>query len=92
MERLLAYEGDRPRAQVGRQTLEPLAGAGEVGAAQVAGAACRAQGRVGQPDSEAERLLRSFGRSSLGVKPASRRRRQKSLRGLAKCASAAAET
>ena len=53
---LLADERDRSRAQLERDSLEPLGRAREVGPAEIARTGGRASGGVRQPDPEAESL------------------------------------
>ena len=89
---LLADEPDRARLELARDPLEPLGRAGEVAPAEVARAGRRAVGGVRDADPVVEQLELLGGSSSRGVKPAACSSRQKSLRGFAKCAFAAAET
>ena len=89
---LLADEGEPAGTELIRDPLEPLAGAREVGAAQVGRSRRRARRRVREADAVLSTSSCSAGSSSRGVNRATWSRRQKSLRGFAKCAAAAAET
>ncbi len=87
----LSDERDDLRSEVERDLLEPLGGSREVSRAQIARATRRPASRVRQPDPERRGArIAPADRSRRGVNPAAWRSRQKSLRGLAKCAPAAA--
>ena len=87
---LFPDERDDARLQLERDRPEPLTGSREVGGAKVARAACRPSRSVREPDAEVEQVRCSWGSSSRGVNPAASSSRQKSLRGFAKAAPAAA--
>ena len=84
--RTRCMRGSKSRAIASSRSRAPC----EVGRPEIARAARRSAGGVRQPDAEGEQLRCSCGSNRRGVNPAAWSSRQKSFRGLAKAAPAAA--